>query len=397
MRNQILAFAVFAAVAGVAGSSGTARAIPSASYQSDLAPQEHIAQALPNATVTRTLKPAVKPTPAAAVYPLKQGDSFTYQYASSTKAGFSPWVNEQGVETATVSGLGTYNGIPAYQLRTTGHTTSGPTESLDDIDYVNLIGSGGHMEYVVYGYNYLTKIDRTSGVTEFDRTIVDYATPFVNDVLPERAGVPWTEPVAISERINNFYDQTANPNILSGTLKRAADGSYTASVMKYASPETRLLRSDGTGYVVDGATPHANEWTYGLPRKDNSIEVIPVTYSHAGRETTSLIHDWYPGGGAPPKPLATESTQDLGPQRIPSGCGKYSGMTAIRLETIFSQLDPIVGFTIQDYTSRWVVAGVGVVCAAENDLEQDYDTLTGFRGPLTTTDSIKWLVSEVLS
>ena len=72
--------------------------------------------------------------------------------------------------TAVLSGLGAYNGVPAYALRTTGTTTSG-NASLDHVDYINMVSSGGHTQYEEYGYNYADTINETNGVFRHDDTM----------------------------------------------------------------------------------------------------------------------------------------------------------------------------------------------------------------------------------
>ena len=390
MRNRILVLAAFAAVAGVAGCSGSPATIPSGPNPGVLSPQESVAQRLPEA----------KPTPT--VYPFKNGDQFTYSFAyrkDTIKGSTDTYLLLNADLTAVLSGPTTYNGVPAYELRSTGHTTSGTlAASLDYVDYVNLISSGGHTEYVDYGYDHSDQLDRCCGVIEYDNTIVSYATPFIENVLPETTGSTWAEPVAIKETVND-YDHTSqnSPNILSGTLTRAADGSYYGSGKNYNVPETRRLRSDGTGTVVDGPSNGATEWAYGLPQASKSGEVIPATESYAGKSATNLVPDWYPGAGAPTKPLASETTRDLGPTKAPSECGKQAGTIAMRLESRFSQLDPIVGFTNEEVIDNYVLAGKGTICTIDQILENDYDTkVTGKLTKTVKTSTIEVLLSEIL-
>jgi len=305
--------------------------------------------------------------------------------------------NYQANETATLSGPGTYNGHPAYTLRTTATTATG-NASLDYLDYVNLVTSGGHTSYAEYGYNYADQIHYGAGVTEHDSTIVKYAAPYVYDRLPETSGSSWTEPIAEVETVND-YDQTSvnNPNVLSGTLTRASDGSYHGSGMNYDVPETRLLRSNGTGYIIDGPASGATEWSYGLPETSGSKRVIPATESYAGKSGTNLVPDWYPGGNLPASPLATESMRDLGQQKAPSTCGKRAGTLATHLESTFTQLDPIVGFTNKEVQDFYVVPGLGYICKLDSVVQNNYDTEnTGNLKSTKTTTSSQVLVSEVL-
>jgi hypothetical protein len=332
------------------------------------------------------------------VFPLVAGETYTYNYSliKTTIVGTSSTqtLNLSGPVTAQLSGLGSYNGNPAYTLTTTGTTTGALPSTIDYVDYINVIPSGGHSEFVEYGYNYQATLNKCCGVFEHDSTILTYATPFINDMLPEAPSASWPEPVGITETVND-YDSTPqnNPNILSGTETRNSDGSYNASGMNYNVAETRLLRSDGTGYVVDGPPSGATQWSYGLPVSIATGEVIPATESYAGQSATNLVPDWYPGGGQPSNPLATEQATDLGQGPAPSTCGAKAGTNATHIETTFTQLDPILGFTISDVSDNYVVAGIGYICKLETVTENDYDTEN--TGTLTKTKVTK--TSEVLT
>jgi hypothetical protein len=388
MRLGVLVFAAPAAVAALAVSGGSPSTASAASF-------------LGPAFQARGAAPTPKPTATPAVYPLKPGDSFTYAYSqvATVTAGSTTSTTRsfKGVVTAVLSGLGTYNGVPAYALRTTGSTSTG-NASLNHIDYVNLVSSGGHTQYVEYGYNYSDEIHYSSTVTEYDSTILTYATPFVNDVLPEEARWSSAEPIALKQTIND-YDKTPqnSPNILSGTQTRAADGSYYASGMVYDVPETRLLRSNGTGYIIDGPSSGASEWAYGLPLMKSSHEVIPATESYAGKSATNFVPDWYPGGALPKSPLATASTSDLGAVKAPASCGKRAGVLATHLESTFSSLDPVEGNIITEVLDDYVVPGVGYICTLDAVVQKTYDTeYAGTLTSTTKTNTSQILTSEVL-
>ncbi len=359
----------------------------------------------PKPTVKPTATPAPKPTatptpkPTPTVYPLVNGDTFTYQFQETivTTANGSSSVNAayNATETAQLSGPTTFNGNPVYALRTTG--TSGNT-SINYIDYVNLITTGGHTEYVEYGHNYAATIVDSSTVTEYDNDKLTYATPFINDILPETSGASWAEPVAIDEIVND-YDQTPqnSPNIFSGEEIRAADGSYHGSGKKFDVPETRLLKSNGTGDVVDGPANGATEWSYGLPQPSANGEVIPATESYDSKSGTNLVPDWYPGGKLPSNPLATETMRDLGRTTAPAACGKQAKTTVNHLQSVFTQLDPILGFTNSETVDTYVRAGLGSVCKVDKIVQNNYDTEnTGKLTSTKTTSSTQVLLSEVL-
>jgi hypothetical protein len=416
MRSGVFVLAAFAALAGCAGSSTTIPTSPSQAAQvpqesGGLAPAEGLAQAAPAATAKptatptpkATAKPTPKPTATPAVYPLVNGDQFTYAFAyetDNTVGNQTTYIQLNATLTAVLSGPTTYNGVPAYELRTTGNTTSGTVPaSLDYVDYVNLITSGGHTEYVDYGYDHADVLDRCCGVTEHDDTKVDYATPFIRDVLPETAGEAWNEPVAMKETIDD-YDHTPenSPNILSGTETIAGDGSYQGSGMNYDVAESRLLRSDGTGYVVDGPANGARQWAYALPGKDSSgHEVIPATESYDSKSATNLVPDWYPGGGAPANPLVRELTRNYGASKTPAKCGKRAGTSATLLVTSYTQLDPIIGYTDDETIDIWVLAGSGAICTIDVAVKKNYDNeVKGTLTKTTTTSTIWVLLSEIL-
>jgi hypothetical protein len=296
-----------------------------------------------------------------------------------------------------LSGLGSYNGVPAYQLRTTGATSTG-NASLDHTDYVNLVTSGGHTQYQAYGYDYKDTIDEGNGVVEHDSMKLTYATPFINDVLPQTASASWAEPVAVQESVDDYYQTSTNsPNILSGTETRAADGSYTVSGMVYDVPTTRLLRSNGSGYVIAGPASGSTEWSFGLPAKQSGHEVIPATESYAGMSATNFVPDWYPGGNLPTSPLATAKSTDLGPIKAPSACAKRAGTLATHLQSTSSALDPVAGTLTTDVLDTYVVAGVGTICSLDDVIEKVYDTEnTGALTSTTQTTTSQVLVSEVL-
>jgi hypothetical protein len=410
MRHRVVLLAAVAAAAGVAGCSGSTATLPSAASPAQVSPGEGVAQAVPEAAAA-TPKPTAKPTatptpkPTPAVYPLQNGDQFTYSFAyrKDTIVGSTDtYIELNATLTSVVSGPTAYNGTPVYELRSTGRTGSGSTvpATLDYVDYVNLIQSGNHTEYVDYGYDHADSLERSNIVTEYDDTKQTYATPFVNDVLPESTGSAWAEPIAAKKTVHD-YDQTPqiSPNILSGTETISADGSYYGSGMNYDVAETRLLRADGTGYVVDGPPTGATQWAYGLPEKDKAgKEVIPATESYDGKTGTSnLVPDWYPGGGAPANPLASETMRDLGPTKAPAECDKLAGTVATRLESIYSQLDPILGITETEGIENFVVPGKGTICTIDQNLENDYNAENTGRLTKTVKTSTVWvLLSEVL-
>jgi hypothetical protein len=250
------------------------------------------------------------------------------------------------------------------------------------------------MEFVEYGYDYMETQAKGSGVVEHDGTKLTYATPFVYDELPETRGASWPESVALKETIND-YDTTSqnNPNVLSGTLTEQSDGSYDASGKWYDVPETRHVSSNGTGYIISGPSNGSTEWSYGLPQAGSSGEVIPATESYAGQSATNLVPDWYPGGGAPLTPLATESTRDLGQVAAPATCGTQAKTVATHIAISETQLDPVAGFTATDDQNLYVVPGTGYICKLEVDTQRNYDTEN--TGALTSTKTIK--TSQILT
>jgi hypothetical protein len=390
MRSRVSLFAVVLAGSAFAGGVGASAAVPARpgpSWQQSVRPQSVLAVATPSP----------KPTPV--VYPLAAGDQFTYAYEqqSTTTTGSKTQITSsyKGTETATLSGLGSYNGLPAYQLRTTG--TSGYA-SLDNIDYVNLDISGGRTRYVEYGYYHTAKFNLGSSVYRYYNTKLTYASPFIFDILPDTAGSGWPEPVGIDETVNNYYTSSSNnPNILSGSLIRAADGSYRASGKQYDVPITRIVKPDGSGSVVQGPASGAVEWAYALPQIVGSKEVIPATETYASKTHTNLVPDWYPGAAAPRTPLAVETMHDLGKVAAPSTCGARAGTLAFHLESVFSQLDPVAGFTDSDVQDFYVVPGLGKICLIDHDTQTNHDTEnTGGVTSIDRTDSSQVLISEVL-
>jgi len=338
-----------------------------------------------------------KPSATPIVYPFAPGDTFTYQYARTMSVSNGPTKSYAAVVTATLSGLGTYNGFPAYTLRTTGSTTNG-SASLDDSDYINLVAVGGATQYLEYGYDYKEVRHMSAHVVEHDSTALTYATPYEYDSLPETPGAGWPEPVAYSETLHD-YDETpeGNPNIVSGTLTQAADGSYTASGKQYDVPVTRLLRSDGTGELIEGPPSAPVEWSFALPQKSKSGEVIPATESYDGQMGTNLVPDWYPKGGAPSSPLAIASMTDTGTTKAPAKCGKRAGSVARHLTSTLVQLDPVAGFTLTDVQQFYVVPGLGYICKLDASVQTNYDNeVTGKVTSVQKTDVTQVLISEVL-
>lgn len=338
-----------------------------------------------------------KPTATPVVYPFTPGDTFTYRYARTISTSKKGTKSFDGMVTATLSGLGTYDGMPAYTLRTTGSTTNG-SASLDYSDYINLVAAGGATQYVEYGYNYKDVRDLTHGVIEHDNTVLTYATPYEYDSLPETPGAGWTEPVAFKETVNDYYHTPENnPNILSGTLTQAQDGSYTASGEQFNVPVTRLLVSSGTGELIEGPASAPVEWSFALPQSSGSGEVIPATESYDGQSATNLVPDWYPGGGAPASPLAIASMTDAGTTKAPTKCGTRAGSVATHLTSTLVQLDPVAGFTLTDVQQFYVVPGVGYICKLDASVQTSYDNeVTGKVTSIQKTDVTQVLVSEVL-
>ncbi len=338
----------------------------------------------------------------APVYPLAAGDTFTYNVRFqilNTQGGTSTIQKSyDGSATATLGGPVNYNGNSAYSLRLTGTSTSTPTTTIDYTDYINEVDTGGQKRYVDFGYDDKVIIDETHGVTERDHTSVEYGTPFINDVLPEITGASWTNPVAIKETVND-YDQTPNnsPNILSGTLTRAADGSYTASGENYDVPITRQVNPNGTGFLVLGPASAPEEWSYALPQAGSSGEVIPATESFDAMTHTNDVPDWYPGGGAAASPLAQATGSDAGVVAMPKTCGTQAGGKAKHLKLAFTQLDTVAGFTDAQTDDLYVIPGEGLVCKLESIVQTNYDNEnTGTVTSVDTTTLSEVLTSEVL-
>jgi hypothetical protein len=350
----------------------------------------------------RSVTSAIASATKAPVYPLASGDTFTYTVRFqilNTQGGTSTIEKSyDGSATATLGGPGTYNGNSAYSLRLTGTSTSKPTTTIDYTDYINEVDTGGQKRYVDFGYDDKVIIDETHGVTERDHTSVEYGTPFINDVLPETTGASWTNPVAIKETVND-YDQTPNnsPNILSGTLTRAADGSYTASGENYDVPITRQVNPNGTGFLVLGPASAPEEWSYALPQAGSSGEVIPATESFDAMTHTNDVPDWYPGGGAAASPLAQATGSDAGVVAMPKTCGTQAGGKARHLKLAFTQLDTVAGFTDAQTDDLYVIPGEGLVCKLESIVQTNYDNEnTGTVTSVDTTTLSEVLTSEVL-
>jgi hypothetical protein len=389
---------------GTAAPSGspTPTPHPSASGSATPTPGPSVTPTVgPTPTPTASHSPTPAPSATPAVYPLVAGASFNYLYslqtATTTGSTIQLGTSYVGPVNAQLSGLGTYNGNPAYTLHTQGTTTNG-NGTIDRLDYINVTSSGGRSEYVEYGYNLQLTYNKTNSVIEHDGTVLSYATPFINDMLPETSGASWAEPVAISETVND-YDTTSqnNPNILSGTLTRNADGSYSASGLSFNVPLQRLVRSNGTGYVIEGPASGPEQWAFALPQAGASGEVIPVTASYGGQTGTNLVPDWYPGGGQPASPLATYQSIDLGQVKAPSTCGTQSGTTSTHIQTVYSQLDPAAGFVESDVTDTYVVPGIGFVCKLDTDTVRNYDNdVTGNLTNTKVTTSSQVLTSYVL-
>jgi hypothetical protein len=89
--------------------------------------------------------------------------------------------------------------------------------------------------------------------------------------------------------------------------------------------------------------------------------------------------------------------RDLGAVKAPSQCGKRAGATATHLQSLFSQLDPAVGFTNTEVRDDYVVPGMGYICRLDAIVQKNYNTEnTGALQSTTTTNSTQVLVSETL-
>jgi hypothetical protein len=337
--------------------------------------------------------PAPATTLEGGVYPFYPGDTFVFQY-KETETGYAP---VSYVQTTTIEPLTTFNGFKAYPFHTIGsYKSSSGVVTVDDLEYRNFL-SGGH--YASYGYVYASSTAEAGGVTAHDVAQREYTTPYYYDILPETSGGSWAEPVAVSDKTDD-YDVTSgkSTNVLSYTLARNADGSYKETGVDGTVAYTRVVDSNGTGYDSDKLSGGVRTWTYGLPELDKSAYVIPATETYGSTTDTVLVPDWYPSHDAPSKPLATSEAHDLGKVKPPAACaGAYSANMATHLEMIYTQLDPVYGDTYDETDDYYVVPGVGRICRLISIVETDYDKeSTGRVASTEKTTSSEVLLSEKL-
>ncbi len=207
------------------------------------------------------------------------------------------------------------------------------------------------------------RIDGNGPYAYRDLSTTTYAQAHILFVFPLVMGTT-NEPIA---RTATMVERSANKAgiVYSShdlTTQYADDGSYveTGSI---GPGETTVVNALGNGKanLVNKGTSDLR-LTIGLPIGDPSGKFqIPVTRITQGVSQSFLAADWYPGGGAPPSPLATTVQTVKGPSALPANCGVTVPTANVQeIDSLSTALDVVAGKYATSLTQAFLSNGTAV-------------------------------------
>ena len=198
--------------------------------------------------------------------------------------------------------------------------------------------------------------DTTFGTSAYSGTD-NFPNRELGVIFPLRAGNSWSSLGDDTFTTENVDSRVQNGKVESdrntGRFTQRADGFYTGRDT-WENPSSQVQYAER----FDASSPSALSYTLTMPGyspenwsfSQPASKTITVDVSGSGRSAypkgTSNVPDWYPGGGALPGTLATDTLR-VGNVTVtpPAACGMTRKTNVV--EERFSLLDPVGGSTYQ--------------------------------------------------
>ncbi|HTU81132.1 MAG TPA: hypothetical protein VMF61_03325 [Candidatus Acidoferrales bacterium] len=283
--------------------------------------------------------------------PFKAGETVTYAWTrSSTVTKWlgptaSPSTGPAATASATITdtySVDTKTGV--YTDVVDQKSSDGATSTQTML--FGFVKSGALIKQVGY---YTNLVDTLGGGTGSYDSLTTYPVGATTFVFPPKTGSKWS---GTADSIVSYSEAETGEYTENASSTNGADGSYTGQdqyssaasgggfaeqdTFNFAAPAKYVLSVPS--YMVNPET-----WTFGAVKNKN----VPVTTSGTAPlpypTGTTQVPDWYPGGGALPKPSAVDNYEVTGSKKMPSMCGALSGKTATGVTETFWNLDPIFG------------------------------------------------------
>jgi hypothetical protein len=227
------------------------------------------------------------------------------------------------------------------------------------------------------------------GPYDYRATITSiYALPRVLLVLPLVIGttdVPLARSEATVARSANASGKTY---LLSNTRADYSDaGAYreTGSIGEGETIDAHAMANGAGSLVHAGVSPLSEKIGLPIPTASQTYQ-IPIILVQSTGKKKFLAEDWYPGGAAPPSPLAATTQTVKGLSRIPSTCGVKVPVSDVQeVDTSSASLDVIFGTYAIGRTREFLSDG-NTVCRVVTSTVFTY-TVTSGRLFSTTVDS----------
>jgi hypothetical protein len=229
-----------------------------------------------------------------------------------------------------------------------------------------------------------------------DAVSTQYAQPRTLLVFPLVVGstaVPLARTVGTVLNSQNAQGDVYATRDTTTTYTNAGAYGETGSVGVGETTKTRAY-ADGKGSLVNTGTT-ALQLTIGLPVPgSDSGYVIPVIRILQGTKTSYQAEDWYPGGEAPPSPLASQTQTVKGSATIPPDCGvKVSVSNVSEVDTSSHTLN-VIGGSYSEAQSREFLSNGIAACRISSTTTYSYDVTTGLLVSTTSDHFFEGLTSQ---
>jgi hypothetical protein len=234
------------------------------------------------------------------------------------------------------------------------------------------------------------------GPYDYRATITSiYAMPRVLLVFPLVAG---TTDVPLARR-ETTVGRSANPSgkiyLLTNTTADYSDaGAYreTGSIGEGETIDAHATANGAGSLVHAGVAPLREKIGLPIPTASQTYQ-IPIVLVQSTGKKKFLAEDWYPGGAAPPSPLAATTQTVKGLSRIPSTCGVKVPVSDVEeVDTVSTSTDVISGTHAIDRTREFLSDG-NTVCRVVTSTVFAYTVISGRLFSTTIDSSYEGLIA----